>query len=771
MKPGKNNEGKGAARSTASAAPSPDELNQLVALYQARRYAELESKALVLVGRFPASGFVWKLLGAAQQMQGKNALEAFKKTAALLPTEADAHFNLGVAQKSLGMFNEAAASYRRALKLNSKYAEAYDNLGNVLKELGQSGEAIECFNKALAIKPASVTTLNNLGSALKETGKLDEAMDCYRRAIALNPKFADAHYNLGNALLEYSRPADAAKSFRTSVTLKPEFPDAWMNLGTALKENSQLDEAVACYRQVIMINPGSSQAHNNLGTTLRDQWQFGQAETNYRQAIALDPEYADANYNLGNLLRDTGQLHDAVACYHRALEIRPDFPGALGNLGSVLKDLGQLENAIVFFRRALELKPDDVSSRSGLLFALNYSARYTPQYCLDEARQYGHIVSEMADSKFTDWHCSTPPKKLTVGIVSGDLRNHPVGYFLESLLAHIDPARIELVAYAANHTMDALTERIKPCFSAWKELSAFNDEASARMIHNDGVHVLLDLSGHTRYNRLPVFAWKPAPVQVSWLGYFATTGVAEMDYLIADHVGVPESHCDQFTETVWYLPDTRLCFSPPEIDLPVSPLPAIENGHITFGCFQNMAKVEDDVLLTWAAILTAVPNARLRWQCPQFKDTGVLEQVAERLRQQGIDTARVSLIAPGTREEYLAAHAEVDLMLDTFPYPGGTTTCEALWMGVPTLTLAGDTLLARQGVSLLTAAGLADWVAASKENYVDKAVALAGDLPGLVELRAGLRDRVRSAPLFDAPRFAKNFELALWDMWHARTNN
>jgi protein O-GlcNAc transferase len=292
-----------------------------------------------------------------------------------------------------------------------------------------------------------------------------------------------------------------------------------------------------------------------------------------------------------------------------------------------------------------------------------------------------------------------------------------------------------------------------------------HDEASARLIHADGVHVLLDLAGHTGYNRLPVFAWKPAPVQVSWLGYFATTGMAEMDYLLADRVGVPESQQQNFTETVWYLPDTRLCFTAPAAAVAVAPLPALQSGHITFGCFQNLSKVGDEVLAAWGKIFAALPGARLRWQSKQLGDAAVAQQQRSRLREHGIDAARVSLHGSASREAYLAAHAEVDLVLDTFPYPGGTTTCEALWMGVPTVTLAGDTLLSRQGASLLAAAGLDDWVATNVKDYIAKAIAMANDTPKLMTLRKGLREQVNTSPLFDAKRFAKNFEDALWGMW------
>jgi predicted O-linked N-acetylglucosamine transferase (SPINDLY family) len=381
------------------------------------------------------------------------------------------------------------------------------------------------------------------------------------------------------------------------------------------------------------------------------------------------------------------------------------------------------------------------------------------------------MVSGKVGARFSSWSAPIAAERLRVGLVSGDLLNHPVGYFVESLLCALDPSRIELFAYPTQPLADALTARIQPRFAAWRPLYGRSDAAAAKLIHDDGLHVLIDLSGHTAHNRLPVFAWKPAPVQVSWLGYFATTGLAEIDYLLADAVSVPPEHHDHFTEKIWYLPDTRLCFTPPAIDVPVTPLPAQANGYVTLGSFQNLAKLGEAVLDRWGRILAALPNARLRVQNKQLADPGVRAQLIERLRRAGIEPERVALHGPMPRRDYLAAHAEVDFIVDTFPFPGGTTTCEALWMGVPTLTLAGDRLIARQGASLLAAAGLNDWIAHSEAEYVEQALAFARDVPALAALRSSLRAQALRSPLFDATGFARNFECALRKMWRRSGTN
>ena len=748
--------------------PSPTEINPLIALYNTGRFAELESRASFLVGQYPEFGFGWKLLGGALQMQGKNALPAFRQAAELMPNEADAHYNLGVALKCFGLLADAAASYRRALKVKPDYAEAHSNLGNVLKDLGHLDEAVASYRRALKLKPDSAEAHNSLGTALKDLGQLDGAVESYRLAVKIKPDYAEAHYNLGNVLKELGQLDNAVASYRRGVEIKPDFADAHIKLGTLLQSLGQFDAALVNYRRALEIEPGIAGVHNNMGLAQKDLGQTDAALASYRRALEIKPDYAEAHNNLGNVLKGIGRHDDAMACYHRALEINPNLAEAHFNLGNILKDLGRHDDALASYYRALELQPDYVEAHTNLLLALNFTL-HTPGYCLEEARKYGRMVARKVAVRFSAWQCAEQPERLRVGMVSGDLRNHPVGFFLENLLAHLDYTRVELIAYPTGTVMDELTTRIKPCFSAWKPLSGLSDEAAAQLIHADGVHVLLDLSGHTGNNRLPVFAWKPAPVQASWLGYFATTGVTEMDYLLADDVGVPEAQRADFSEAVWYLPDTRLCFTPPALDLPVASLPALQNGFITFGCFQNLAKVRDEVLAAWGKILSALPNARLRWQCKQLGDSAVAKTMVVRLQRYGIDPARVTMHGAVSREVYLSAHAEVDVMLDTFPYPGGTTTCEALWMGVPTLTLTGDTLLARQGASLLMAAGLGNWVATGVADYIDKAVSLADDLPKLAALRAGLREQVSASPLFDARRFARNFEDALWGMWQART--
>lgn len=536
--------------------------------------------------------------------------------------------------------------------------------------------------------------------------------------------------------------------------------------GNKLLSEKKYPEALKLYQEALSVFPEYARAHYNIGVLHGKLGQMEAAASSYEKSLDIEPEDFDALNNLGVSLRKLGQLEEAFSCYSRALAITPGDAVLHNNLGLFFHKKGFFEEACTHFRQALSLKPDYFEAHSNLLFCFNQISSHN---YLDEVRLYGRQASDTVSARFFEWNCSVKPDRLRVGLVSGDLGEHPVGFFLENMLASIDPTKIELVAYPTHNRDDALTTRIRPHFVAWNPLHGKSDESAARMIHDDGVHVLLDLSGHTRYNRLPVFSWKPAPVQATWLGYLASTGLTEMDYIIADSVVVAESQEKQFTERVLRLPEGMFCFSPPFTgeELPTTPLPGQKNGYVTFGCFQNLAKINDEVLIAWGRIFQALPEARLRLQNDMLYSKEIRDQLQRRLVLCGINPERVVLEKSVSRKDYLVAHELIDISLDTFPYTGCTTICGALWMGVPTVTLAGDTMIARQGASLLTFAGLTEWVAVDEEDYVAKAVTYSRDLEKLARLRSQLRQQVLASPVFNGQRFSKNFEAAMWGMWRS----
>lgn len=565
------------------------------------------------------------------------------------------------------------------------------------------------------------------------------------------------------AMYKSGRYAELESRAHLLIGQYPDFATGWKLLGVSL--HMQGKDSLPTLRRTAELFPGDVTVHNNLGNALKDCNQPKEAAASYRRALEIKPNFAGTNYNLGILQQELGQVNEALACCRRELKLDPYSAQAHNLLGNILNDLGQLDEALASYRRALKLNPDYAEARGNVLLSLNYSSKYSLEDCLEEACQYGRVVAKLAKARFAAWQCENEPKRLRVGIISGDLREHSVGHFLEGLLSHIDSTRIELIAYPTHYKEDELTARIRPYFSSWMSLVGKSDEVAARLIHADGVHVLLDLAGHTDKNRLPIFAWKPAPVQAMWLGYFATTGVAEMDYILGDKWTLPDGEEYHFVEKGWRLSGAHWCMTPPKEDIKVEELPALRNQSITFGTLNNLAKMNDRVVACWARILNEIPNSRLYLNRSNLRDDALRKSIIERYAAHGIAENRLILEATAGRVAALNSYNRIDIALDPFPYPGGTTSYEALWMGVPILTMRGSNYISHLGESIMHNAGLPDWIAANEEEYIAKAVSFSTNLVNLARLRNSLRARVLASPLFDTPLFARNFEAALWGMW------
>lgn len=690
---------------------------------------------------------------------------SYREAIKIKPDYADAHLNLGTLLNNQGRLTEAEVSYRRVIEIKPQNSDAHLNLGILLYIKGRLTEAEASFRRVMEIKPDNADAYSNLGGLLMNQGRLTEAEVSCRKALLLKPDLFEAHNNLGGVLMDQGRLAEAEASYRQAVLLKPDLFAAHNNLGGVLMKQGRPNEAEASCRLALLLKPDNAKALSNLGTSLKEQGRLSEAESSYRQALAFEPDSAELHFFLGNVLKEQDRLAEAEASCRRALQIKADYADACNNLGGIFREQGRLEEAEASYRQALAIDPDYIAASSNLLLNSNYLSNQSPQYYLEEARRFGVLANQRVTTPFTSWLCPAQEGRLRVGMVSGDLRRHPVGFFLESILSHIDQTKLELIAYTTSLRADALTERIRPHFSGWKSIAGMSDEDAARIVHSDSVQVLIDLSGHTAGNRLPVFAWKPAPVQVTWLGYFATTGIKQMDYLIGDPFVTPAAEDDHFCEAVWQLPETYLCFSRPEEHVLVKPLPALSGEGITFGCFNHLAKINDAVVALWSKVLLSVPNSRLFLKTKQLNDSAACEITVNRFANHGIEAGRLVLEGGSPRLELLEAYSRIDIALDPFPYPGGTTSVEALWMGVPVLTKKGDRFVSHVGESIAHNAGLSDWIAADESQYVEKAIAFAGDLPRLASLRASLRQQLLARPLFNSPRFARHFEKALCDMW------
>jgi protein O-GlcNAc transferase len=614
--------------------------------------------------------------------------------------------------------------------------------------------------------------------ALHQAGHFAEAEAAYRRILAADPVQHDALQLLGALLHQRGELPAAIELMQRSLALKPVVT-TFVNLALAQRDAGDLPAAEASLEKALALQPGYAPALLHVGIVRKALGKYPEAIAALDAVRKLAPDNADVLENLGNAHHLNGDYRRGIAYYRAAAQLRPASVSLLGNIGMACQQEGLLDDALAAFRAALQQQPDALNQHSNLLMTLSFDARCTPPTYREEAAQFGARAMQRA-RPFATWPAAlarlplaaagegTTPQPLRIGLVSGDLYRHPVGFFLHDVIAASDPARVRWHAYPTQRKEDRYSQRLQQHMAAWQPIDRMSDADAAAKIRDDGVHILIDLAGHTAHNRLPLFAWRPAPVQVSWLGFFASTGLPAMDYLIADTYSFRAGEQLHFSEEVLCLPDTRLCFSVPDepaASTGISRLPALQNGQVTFGSFQSPNKITDDVLRCWARVLAAVPASRLRIQNRGVVSREACEWQAQRMARAGIDPQRVRFVAPATRAAYLEAHADVDLILDTFPYPGGTTTCEALLMGVPTVTLAGNTLLSRQGASLLHAAGLDDWIARDEDDFVRIAQARAANLPALSALRHVLRERVRRSPLMDAPRFASHLQAAFELMW------
>jgi protein O-GlcNAc transferase len=557
-----------------------------------------------------------------------------------------------------------------------------------------------------------------------------------------------------------------------SYRFQPDNTAPLISAALQFEQAHEAEKALPLWRQVLALQPQSADVLASLGRVLIQTNQLQEADAHLQQALTVDAKHLNALLNRGVALHALERHAEAIAHYDQLLPLDLAYAKtALFNMGTIHQYLLDFEAAHACFQRLLMLEPGHLGAHACWLFGQHYAMSPPLTQITERARQFG--LSFAASQPLVErWMIDADESRpLRIGVVSADLRDHPVGYFLESMLGTKAARGLQWIAYSNSRFETALSERIKPLFEEWRRVLGWTDDAVAKQIVEDRIDVLIDLSGFTTGQRLAVFARRPAPVQISWLGYFGTTGMPFFDAVLADPHSVPAPEAAWFVEPVVHLPDTRFCFTPPPDAPAVAPLPALNNGFVTFGCFQDIAKINDAVLSLWGHIAQAAPSARFRMQRKRL-EPGSVEQIAllARMQAAGINGDQVSFHGEVPRVEYLAAHAEVDVVLDTFPYPGGTTTTEALWMGVPTLTLATPGMLGRQGEQLMTAAGLPAWIVHDEAAYVAKAVALASPAqwPALAEQRAAFRECLAVSPLFDNERFARDWSRVVRGIWQTK---
>ncbi len=708
--------------------------------------------------------------GDALAHRGHRLLAAacYRQARELDPQNAEAAYRLGRSLLLEGSLEEATGYFRAAIAARPSHAEAHNNLGVALERQGRQQEAEACYRRALELNPRLAPAHNNLGNSALAAGRLQAAETHYRQAIRLDPDYPEAHNNLGGLLNRLARHAEAEAACRRAWVLFPEFAGAANNLGNALWGLGKVEEAAAAFEEALRLEPGLGEAWVNLAILTGDATKLAGAVDYYEKILARDPRSVEAHVRLGLALQAQRRLEEAETHFLHALEIEPGHAFARASLGHNRMFEGRLEAGLADYRRAIELDPEN-GPHSSHFFYSHYAHGFDPARVFEAHRAWGQRVMRLAGPPRRNHpNPADPERRLKLGYVSADFCRHSVTWFFEPLLRHHDRSRFEIHCYSNLVKGDEVTERIRAQADGWRDVRLKSDADLAARIEADGIDILVDLNGHTSGHRLGAFARKPAPIQASYLGYPDTTGVPAIDTRITDAVADPPGWTEAgHVERLTRLPGCFLAYQPPADAPAVAPLPCLATGRVTFGSFNNALKTNPRVAALWARILDRVPGSRLLLKHTAFGNPRGREHFARMFGEHGVGPERLDLRDfTASTESHLALYGEVDVALDPFPYNGTTTTCEALWMGVPVVALAGRVHVGRVGVSLLSAAGLADWVAAGEEEYLAQAVALAADPEGLARIRAALRPRLAASPLLDGAGLARRLERAYRQMWH-----
>jgi predicted O-linked N-acetylglucosamine transferase (SPINDLY family) len=673
-----------------------------------------------------------------------------------------------------GLLTEAKQLLVAILEREPQHSDSLYLLASIAAQSGDLDLGRDLLRQAIAIEPRKTPYWVLFGNLFQCRGELDASAECYRQALTLDPQCFDALYNWGNTLEREGRFREATECWEKTLALRPDHVQARTNLANQYRLAGRLEEAAAHLETARAQDPRSMPVVLNLGNVFMAQSRYEEALQCFDQCVAMRPEFAIAHNNRGNVLRTLNRIPEAIEAFRRALDLEPGRAEFWVNLGMAIQCQGKLAEALEALRKALALNPDYAPAHGSVLFTLHYDPNLDDQSLLDEHKRWaGRHTRALPRVLKRSGARGDPDKRLRIGYVSPDFRQHPVAFFTAPVFAAHDRTGFEVALYATQARADGWTERVRAGADQFVEAFALSDGELAERIACDQIDVLVDLSGHTAGNRLLVFARRPAPVQLSWLGYFNTTGMEAMDYLVVDSIVAPPDEPAPFVEKPLRLAGCYLSYAGPDYAPPVSAPPSLQKGFTTYGCFNTLSKITPEVIALWAAILQSSPRSRLILKNAILDDALSRQLYQESFRSHGIGPERVRLEGSSPHAELLATYSQVDVALDPFPYNGGTTTCEALWMGVPVVSLAGDRFVSRVGETILEHAGCGDWVTRTPDKYVEKALDLGANGARLARMRALLREQVRRSTLGDTARFTRSWEDALrtvWRSWCAGNN-
>ena len=768
--------------------------------HQAGRFAEAEALYREILARVPNHPGTLHLLGvlAGQVGQSDLAVTLIGRAIAISPGDADFHGNLGAVLENAGHLEGAIAAYREAFRLNPsdavhqyrlacvlqksgkleeaaecfasalrldpRYGEARRQLGILLEKNGRRSEAINLYRQGIGLGAASPDLFNELGNALRAEESHSDAIEAYQEAIRLNPQFAEAYNNLANGLYAAGHREEAIRAYEKAIELRPDYAEAITNLAIVLSEIGRIEEAGDAAHRALQLVSDFPEAHHVLGTIYQAKHQFEEAIVAYGRAVELSPGCAVYRFNLGTAFAAVNELDDAILAYRGALALRSDYPAAYNNLGVAHADRGDIDEALECFRNALRVDSQFAAALDNLARWSHFHPDFTAHMILGENRRWEQHLERLFSPR-RRYHPNdlSPDRKLRIGYISTDFRTHIVGSSIAPLFREINPELFETVCYSTGELPDEFTRYLKSLVTEWRDVAHLTDQELADLVADDRVDILVDLILHAPGNRLGVFQQKPVPVQVSYLGYPSTTGLKAIDYRLSDPYldpGGGDLSC--YSEQTIRLERSYWCYEPVKPAPLVSSLPALDTGSVTFGFLGNFSKASTTAVNLWKEVLSAVPGSNFHLVAPPGS---CRDRILRALCGGNISPERIQFITPCPWEEYVRHLQALDITLDSTPHGGGISTCDALWMGVPVVTLSGETAVGRGGRSILSNIGLPELIAETRAQYVEIAVSLARDLVRLQDYRLHLRERMNDSPLRDAQAFARGVEAAFREMW------
>ncbi len=736
----------------------------------------------------------------------KEAIISFRNAIRRYPHSPESWYNLANLLKQQGESEESLRCYRKAVEIRPDYAQAYFNMARLLKEQKKYDEAIAYYHKASEVRPNHAQTYNSLANALFGQGKVQEALTCYRKAVEVKPDYAEAWYNMATVLHDQEKFEDALSAYQKAISVKPDYVDAYNNMGIVFCAMNRYEDALASYQKAITLMPHVAGCYNNLGATLSDLRRYDEALSAFNKALELNPRYADAYNNMGNLFKNQGKPEQALSAYRKALSLQPDYVSALNNIGLTLKELGKSEEAISCYRKVLSIKPDEPAAYSNYFYLLqkmcfwkesnalksrleqmtrtalgqgrktfetpfeNITYYPDPLYNFNLARTWSDAMAAAAANSGLRFSFDKRGKndKIVVGYLSFDFRHHAVGHLIAGLFGCHDRSKFRIIAYSYGYDDGSeYRRRIAQDCDEFVDIRNLSNTEAAQRIYHDKVDILVDLMGHTGFSRMDICALRPAPVQVTWLGFPGTSGADFIDYIITDKTISPESHEPYYSEKFVYMPDTYQPndrwqkisdkkFARSDAGLPEpTPNPSQEGNAFVFCSFSQSYKIEPVMFDIWMRLLKQVEGSVL-WLIESDPTTD--RNLRQEAQERGVDPQRLIFAPRMAKDEHLARHQLADLVLDTMIYNGHTTTSDALYAGVPVIAMLGKHFASRVSASLLKAVGMPDLIVHSLEEYEVLALRLAQNPAALSALRERLENNRLTKPLFDTPLFVRHLE-------------